>query len=275
MTKQKSGVAHLWVTPLFCVLTKTSVESLLQKLCVSLNGCLNPLWFDANVALCNGGGAVLKKPLDESDVVAGGLVDFRSIPLSETVGADALKTQIVTDDGKLLLHSPFRDGEDQVLSADAIPQTVVLDILSDHQRDGKDTPLAGFLLHDLKAEAVSITNNVTGAEFHDVADPQAQVSLQDKGGGDALIRTATAKALFHRGDNFFVLLCGESLCFLIHNRLQEQKVRKIKRSSSFVCGDHFVALKLLVFGVRICRIIRTWWSKGGGSHSSALPISLT
>jgi len=81
-----------------------------------LNGCFNPLWLNADVTLGDGGGGVLQEPLDKGDVVAVGLVDFRSIPFAETVCADTLESQIVTDDGKLLLHSPFCNGEDQVLS---------------------------------------------------------------------------------------------------------------------------------------------------------------
>ena len=89
---------------------------------MSLDGCFNSLRLNANVSLGDGGRAVLEKPLDKGDVIAVGLVDFRSIPLSEAVGADALKSQVVTDDGKLFLHSPFRNGKDQIFSADAVPQ---------------------------------------------------------------------------------------------------------------------------------------------------------
>ena len=175
---------------------------------MSLNGRFDSLWLNANVTLSNGGGAVLEKSLNKSNVIPVGLVDFRSIPLAETVCADSLESQIVTDDGKLLLHSPFRDGENQVFSADAIPQAVILHILSDDKRDSKDSILSCLLLHDFKAETVTISNDVTGAEFYDVADPQAQVSLQDKGGCDALVGTAAAESLFHGLNDFFVLLDG-------------------------------------------------------------------
>ena len=55
---------------------------------MSLNGRFNPLRLNANVTLGDGGGAVLQKPLDKGNVVAVGLVDFRSIPLAETVSTD-------------------------------------------------------------------------------------------------------------------------------------------------------------------------------------------
>ena len=59
---------------------------------------------------------------------------------------------MVTDDGKLLLNRPFRDGENQFFFTDAVPQTVVLDILRDDQRDGEDAMFAGLLLHNFKTE---------------------------------------------------------------------------------------------------------------------------
>ena len=188
---------------------------------MSLYCRFDPLRLDADVSLGGGGGTVLQKPLDKGNVVAVSFVDFRSIPLAETVGADALKPQVVTNDGKLLLNRALCDREDQVLFADAISQTVVLDVLSDDQGNSEDTPFTSFLLHDLKAETVTISNDVTGAEFYDVADPQTQVSLQDKGSGDAIIGAAATKALFHGLNDFLVLFCGESLSFLVHGDLQE------------------------------------------------------
>ena len=163
---------------------------------------------------------MLQEPLDESNVVPAGFVNLCGVPLAETVGADALKAQVVADDGELLLNCAFSDGENQIFSADTIPQTVILHILSDDQRDGEDTVFSCFLLYDFKAEAVTIPNNVTGAEFHDVADPQAQISLQNKGGCDALIGATTEESRFHGLDDFLVLLRGESLCFLVHGGLQ-------------------------------------------------------
>ena len=63
----------------------------LQKLCVSLNGSFNSLRLNSNVTLRDGGGAVLQEPLHKGNVVAVGLVDFRSVPLAKAVCADALK----------------------------------------------------------------------------------------------------------------------------------------------------------------------------------------
>ena len=188
---------------------------------MSFDGGFDSLGCDADVSLSNGGGTVLQEPLDKGDVIPAGFVNLCGVPLAETVGADTLKTQVVTDDGKLLLNGAFCDRENQVLFADAIPQTVVLDVLSNDKRDSKDSILSCLLFYDFKAEAITLPNNVTGAEFLNVADPQTQVSLQHKGGCDTLIRAAAAESHFHGLHDFFVLLSGESLGFLVHGDLQE------------------------------------------------------
>ena len=187
---------------------------------MSFDGGFDSLGFDADVSLSNGGGTVLQEPLDKCNVVPAGFVNLSGVPLAETVGADALKTQVVTNDGKLLLNGALCDRENQVLFADAISQTVVLDVLCNDQRDSKHTTFPCLLFYDFKAEAITIPNNVTGAEFYDVADSQSQISLQNKGGCDALIRSATAEPRFHGLHDFLVLLRGESLCFLVHGSLQ-------------------------------------------------------
>lgn len=59
---------------------------------MSFNCLLNPLRLDTDVPLCDLCAAVLKEPLNQSNVAAVGLVDFRCVPLTEAVSADALVT---------------------------------------------------------------------------------------------------------------------------------------------------------------------------------------
>lgn len=113
---------------------------------------------------------MLQKALDKGNVKAVGPVNLSRVPFAEAVCADALDAQVTADKGKLLLHSAFRDGEDQIIPADAVPQTVVLDVLRNHERDGEDAPLACFLLHDLKAVSVPVLHDLTRAELHNVTD---------------------------------------------------------------------------------------------------------
>ena len=83
-----------------------------EQLRVILNGCFDPLRFNADVSLRDGGRTVLQEPLDKGYVIPAGFVNLCGVPLAETVGADALKPQVVTNDGKLLLNRAFCDGED-------------------------------------------------------------------------------------------------------------------------------------------------------------------
>ena len=114
-----------------------------------LNGLFDSLRLNANVTLRGGCTAVLQKPLDKGDVIAICLVDLRGIPLAETVSADTLKAQVVADQFQLLLDGSFRDGEYQIPATDTVPQTVVLNILCDDERNREYSPLPGLLLHNL------------------------------------------------------------------------------------------------------------------------------
>ena len=123
------------------------------------NRPFNPLWLDADVPLCGGCGAVLKQPLDKGNVIAVVLVDFRCVPFTEAVSADAVKAEVITDDGKLLLYCPLGDGENQLILFYAITKAVVFDVLLNDEGNGEDASLAGLLLCNLKAVSVAIPHN--------------------------------------------------------------------------------------------------------------------
>ena len=114
-----------------------------------LYGIFYALRLDANVPLCCGGAAVLKQSLDQDDVIAVGFVDLSGIPLAEAVGADALISQVIADDPQLLLNHPLCYGKYGFSPSNAISQTVVLDVLVEHQGHSEDSALACFLLHNL------------------------------------------------------------------------------------------------------------------------------
>ena len=108
------------------------------QLRMSFNRLLDPLRFDADVALRDGCAAVLQQTLDKGNVEAVVLVNLRGVPLAEAVSADALIAEVVTDAGKDLLNFPRRDGENQITVSDAISQAVILDVLLNHERDRED-----------------------------------------------------------------------------------------------------------------------------------------
>lgn len=144
-----------------------------------LYGLLDSLWLNADVTLCGGGTAMLQQSLHQSDVISAILVDLRGIPLSKTVGTDAVVTQVVADDAQLFLNGSFCNREDDICRLDLVAKAVVLNVLLDHQRNGEHTALAGLLLYNLQSMAVTIPYNVADPQFQDVADPQTQVALQD------------------------------------------------------------------------------------------------
>ena len=187
---------------------------------MSFNRLLDPLGFNSNVALRDGCAAVLQQTLDQGNVEAVVLVDLRGVPFAEAVRADALIAEVITDAGKDLLHFPCRDGEYQITVSDAVAQTVILDVLLDHERDCEIASLSRLLLDDGQAEASAVVHNVTGTQTHDVADAQAEVPFEHESRGDTLIGTAAAKAFAHGRDDFLVLFRRESGCFLVHFSLQ-------------------------------------------------------
>jgi len=184
-----------------------------------LYGIFYALRFDANVPLCGGGAAMLQQSLNQDNIIAIGLVDLCGIPFSEAVGADILIAQIIADDPKLLLDRALRDWKDDVRSSDTVAQAVVLDVLVEHQRDGENPALAGFLLHDLQPVTVAIPDDIAQSEFQNVADPKPQVALQNQRRSDAIIGSAARETFPHGLNDLFVLLCGQCFCFLIHSLL--------------------------------------------------------
>ena len=112
-----------------------------HQLCVSLYCLLYPLRLDADVALCGACGTVLQDPLNKRNVIAVVLVNLRCVPLAEAVSAYAFIAKVVTDNCKLLLYCPLRDGEDSLVTLDGVSQTVVFYVLSNHKRDSENSAL--------------------------------------------------------------------------------------------------------------------------------------
>lgn len=62
-----------------------------------LDGLLQLLLLDADVALCHGGGRVLQELLDKGNIVPAVLINFCGVELTKAVRADALIAKVVTD----------------------------------------------------------------------------------------------------------------------------------------------------------------------------------
>ena len=96
-------------------------------------------------------------------------------------------------------------------------QTVVFHILLNNKGYGKHSLLSGLLFDDGEPVSVPVPDNITGTEAQNIADTQAEIPFQYKGGGGALVRPEAAKALLHGGNDLGILLCGKSGGFLIHS----------------------------------------------------------
>ena len=143
-----------------------------KKLRMVLDCFLNPLRLNADIPLRGGGAAVLQQPLHKGNIITVILVNLRCVPLAEAVSAYVGIVKIITDDCKLLLDCPFRDRENALRAPDAVAQTVVLNILLNQERDGKDSALPGFLLHDFQTVAVAVPDNIAKPQLQYIADTQ-------------------------------------------------------------------------------------------------------
>ena len=105
---------------------------------MSLYGLFNAFWLYADIPLCYRCGAVLREPLDKGNVKAVVAVNLGGVPFPKAVGADSLIAQILANNRKLLLNHARGDGKHLFCRTDPIPQTIVFDVLLDHQRNGED-----------------------------------------------------------------------------------------------------------------------------------------
>ena len=139
---------------------------------MSFDGFFDSPGFNANVSLRDRSGTVLQESLDKGNVIPAVLVDLGSIPLPEAVSAYSIVAQIVTDNVQLFLYGSFGDRENGEGAWDAVAQTVVLDVLLNYKGNCERSELASFLLGNVQAEAITITDDVAKSKLQNVADSQ-------------------------------------------------------------------------------------------------------
>ena len=81
---------------------------------------------------------------------------------------------------------------------------------------GKGSGLFRLLLHDGQTIPVSVMYDISKAQFDDIRNTQSKIGFEYQGGCDALIWSASRKALLHGGDDCLVQLSGYSDGFLVH-----------------------------------------------------------
>ena len=89
--------------------------------------------------------------IGKGNIIAIVLINLCRIPLPETMGADTLIAQIVTDKGKLLLYGARCQGKHQLIAAYAVAQTEIFNILIDYKGNSENTLFPCFLFRDGKA----------------------------------------------------------------------------------------------------------------------------
>ena len=183
---------------------------------MSFNSPLDFLLLDADVTLCDGGGAVLKELLNESNIVVAVLVDFGSVEFAEAMCADVLKAQIVTDHLQLLLDGPCGNWEDRGIRGNAVVEAVAAYELIQRNGDGERSGLSGFLFDDGEAIAFTVLDNVREMQIHDIGDTQTEIGFQHEYRCCPVIGSASGKALLHGADDFPVLFSGQSNGFSVH-----------------------------------------------------------
>ena len=224
-----------------------------------LDGLLQLLLLDADVALCHGGGRVLQELLDKGNIVPAVLINLRGVEFAKAVRADAVIAKVVTDELQVLLHGTFRQGEDNAFRWNPVVEAVAADELIQRQGNGECSRLFRFLLHDGKTVTLSVFYDVSKAQMDDVRDTQTKIRFEDQGGSDTFIRSASGKALLRCLDDGLILLFGERngldvrgnflLCFGFKSELTTLEKRTF--------GGRFgKALILLDFTVRIPPLLR-------------------
>ena len=111
------------------------------------------------------------------------------------MGVDTIITKIITDGSKHFLNGSCGNREHQVVSADAVAQTIVFHILIDNKGNSENTLFPCFLFRDGQAVASPIADNIAEAQAQNIANPQAKVPFQHKRRGNTLISAKSKSAL--------------------------------------------------------------------------------
>lgn len=144
-----------------------------------LDGLLQLLLLDADVALCHGGGRVLQELLDKGNIVPAVLINLRGVEFAKAVRADAVIAKVVTDELQVLLHGTFRQGEDDALCWNPMIEAVAADELIQRQGNGECPCLFRFLLHNGKTVTLSVLYDVGKSQMDNVRDTQAKIRFKD------------------------------------------------------------------------------------------------
>lgn len=191
------------------MLSLLSILQLYLQHQMTLDSLFKLLLLDADVPLCDCGGTMLQKLLDENDIVAVVIINLRRIELAEAVRADILAVpQVGAYALQPLLHSSLGDWKYPCFGSYIVVEAIAADELIKGKGHGKGSGFLCLLFHNGQTISVSIMYNISKAQFDDIGNAQSKVGFEYQGGCDALIWPASGKALLHGGDDGLVLLSG-------------------------------------------------------------------
>lgn len=95
-------------------------------------------------------------------------------------------------------------------------EAIAADELIKGKGHGKGSGFLCLLFHNGQTISVSIMYDISKAQFDDIGNAQSKVGFEYQGGCDALIWSASRKALLHGGDDGLVLLSSQCDGFLVH-----------------------------------------------------------
>lgn len=140
-----------------------------------VDGGFHFLITDTDVAPGDVRGRVLKKVLNEDDVMARLVVDVSGVPLAEAVGADVLIAEIVADELEVVLYLPNRDGEQKVSVGQLVALGVVAEEIVHRFGNRECAPLPGLLLHGVQPPTVAVPDDVCHPHVQNVTHPHTEV----------------------------------------------------------------------------------------------------
>ena len=161
------------------MLSLLSILQLYLQHQMSFNGFLKLLLLDADVPLCDCGGTMLQKLLDENDIVAVVIINLRRIELAEAVRADILAVpQVGANALQPFLYSSLSDGEYPCLGSYIVVEAIAADELIEGKGHSKGSGFLSLLLHDGQAISISVMYDISKAQFDDIGNAQSKVGFE-------------------------------------------------------------------------------------------------
>ena len=169
---------------------------------------------DTDIPPGDGRAAVLQKVLNQHDIMPRSVINVRSVPLAERVGADIGQPQKVTHGLEIALYDTNLYREQKVGRFDVVGLGVVAEEGVNRIGDGKVPFLPGLLLGDVQTVTVPVFHDVGQPQPENVTDPHSQVGLGYQNGSTPGVGSQRTRPLPHGRNDQLVLFCREGLHYI-------------------------------------------------------------